>query len=365
MKTPFKHIAVPVVFIGFLLLGMAVNIITPARELSEVERRPLIQFPSWSFDTLFDSEYYASLEKYALDQFVLRDRMRSINAHTRRHLFFQRDVNDIYLIDDHILSMEYPLNESSIIHAGTLIETIIDNHLNGHDIHYGVIPDKNYFVAPQNGYPHIDYRHMIELLHAHIEGAEYIDLKDTIELDDFFRTDHHLRQDGLINMRSVLFEHLGINPPDAPHRIHHEHAGFKGSYYGQAALPVNKDTIRLLSNDMIDAMHAYDPTSGETVDIYDLEALNGIDPYNVFFGGQHAIRRIENPNATNDEDLVIFGDSYSTALAPLLAEGYRSLTLIDLRFVSHETLDQHIDFTDQTVLFLYSVPILNDSYMLS
>ncbi len=365
MKRPFKHIAVPILFISFLLLGMVVNITTPTKELSEAERRALKQFPSWTFERLFDSEYYASLETYALDQFILRDQLRSINAHTRRHLFFQRDVNGIYFIDDHILSMEYPLNESSIIHAGTLIDSIIDSHLSEHDIYYGIIPDKNYFVAPDNGYPHIDYTTIVDLLSAHIEGGEYIEIKDTLVLNDFFRTDHHLRQDGLHSMRNKLFNQFGITPPETSYRIYHEHRDFNGSYYGQAALPVKSDTIRLLSNDMIETMSAYDVITGETVTIYDIEALEGINPYNVFLGGQQAITKIENPHATNDENLVIFGDSYATALAPLLAEGYQSLTLIDLRFVSHEILDQYIDFTDQTILFLYSVPILNDSYMSS
>ena len=52
---------------------------------------------------------------------------------------------------------------------------------------------------------------------------------------------------------------------------------------------------------------------------------------------------------------------YGSSLAPLLASGYRTITLVDLRYLSSDQLDQYIDFEDQDVLFLYSTLLLNNS----
>ena len=51
-------------------------------------------------------------------------------------------------------------------------------------------------------------------------------------------------------------------------------------------------------------------------------------------------------------------------LAPLLVQDYQSVTLIDLRYVSAQILEQFIDFHGQDVLFLYSPSVYNHSDML-
>ena len=47
--------------------------------------------------------------------------------------------------------------------------------------------------------------------------------------------------------------------------------------------------------------------------------------------------------------------------APLLLEGYSSVTLVDIRYLASARLGDFIDFTGSDVLFLYSIPVLNNS----
>jgi len=42
-------------------------------------------------------------------------------------------------------------------------------------------------------------------------------------------------------------------------------------------------------------------------------------------------------------------------------EQYAKITLVDIRYLSSTTLGKYLTFTDQDVLFLYSVPVLNHS----
>ena len=47
-----------------------------------------------------------------------------------------------------------------------------------------------------------------------------------------------------------------------------------------------------------------------------------------------------------------------------VVQDYRTVTLVDLRYVSSQILDQFIDFHGQDVLFLYSPSVFNNSTML-
>ena len=89
--------------------------------------------------------------------------------------------------------------------------------------------------------------------------------------------------------------------------------------------------------------------------------FDGKDMYEGFLSGTQGILRIENPNPTTDRELIMVRDSFGSAIAPLLVQGYRSVTLVDIRSVQIDFLDKFIDFHGQDVLFLYSTLVLNNS----
>ena len=59
------------------------------------------------------------------------------------------------------------------------------------------------------------------------------------------------------------------------------------------------------------------------------------------------------------KELILFRDSFGSSIAPLLAEGYSKVTLVDIRYIRWERLEQFVDFKDKDVLFLYSTALLN------
>ena len=138
-------------------------------------------------------------------------------------------------------------------------------------------------------------------------------------------------------------------------------APFYGVYYGQAALPMKPDTLYTLESDLLDQCQVYNYETNAYGGIYDREKLTGSDPYEVFLSGSVSLLRIENPNAQTDRELILFRDSFGSSIAPLLIQGYRSITLVDIRYVSSAMLDRFIDFNGQDVLFLYSTLVLNNS----
>jgi len=57
----------------------------------------------------------------------------------------------------------------------------------------------------------------------------------------------------------------------------------------------------------------------------------------------------------------MFRDSFGSSLAPLLVEGYKKITMVDIRYINSDVLDAFIEFNDQDVLFVYSTLLLNSS----
>ena len=51
---------------------------SPAKEISEAERRPLAQWPGIRAETLLNGRFMTDFEDYNLDQFPLRDTFRKI-----------------------------------------------------------------------------------------------------------------------------------------------------------------------------------------------------------------------------------------------------------------------------------------------
>lgn len=73
---------------------------------------------------------------------------------------------------------------------------------------------------------------------------------------------------------------------------------------------------------------------------------------------------IRSPEAATDRRLIVFRDSYTSSLAPLLLGAYREITLIDLRYINSALIGDYVDFADADILFLYNTAIVNQSEML-
>lgn len=121
------------------------------------------------------------------------------------------------------------------------------------------------------------------------------------------------------------------------------------------------EEIYVMENPTLGACRVYNYETKGYSSIYDLEKLSGSDPYDVYLSGAQSLLRIENPNAKTDRELIIFRDSFGSALAPLLLQDYKRVTLVDIRYVSSQLLGNFLTFQNQDVLFAYSTLILNNS----
>jgi len=362
IKNKVVTLAFLLVLVGLFLL----NLISPPQAISFSERRKLQQFPAFSFAKLVNRKWFKEFERYSLDQFFGREQLRQLKAVTVFHLFRQKDNNGIYFLNGHLFKMEYPLREQSVIKAAQKFNNIAQTYLQGMNVFYAIIPDKNYFAAAPNGYPALDYRRLVELMQQNIEKMQYIDLFSCLSLSDYYRTDLHWRQECLQPVVAQLAHSIGLPPTVA--EVEYTTVvkyPFYGAYFGQAALPLAPEELIYLTNAAIEDAVVYYYDNKEYGKVYAAEKFGQIDSYDLFLSGAVALLTIENPQAHTDRELIIFRDSYGSSLAPLLLAGYRKITLVDLRYLAANKLGEFIEFKNQDVLFLYNTLILNHSEMLS
>lgn len=357
-----------IVVMSFLLVLLGffmASVILKDETLSVSERRTLARFPDLSTQNVFSGSFMKELEEYLLDQFPARDTFRKLKAHIAFDLLRKKENNGIYLVGDGVYKQEYPLNEEQVALGAQKLNSLYNSYLSGMNVYYGVIPDKNFFVTEEKGYLAMDYQKMCAILAQELnENIQPIELFDCLTLEDYYRTDPHWRQDKLDRVVARISESLKVDLPPLESYTLSTFAPFYGAYYGQSALNLPPDQIHYLENETTTKATLYNLEKNSMSPLYTLEEYNGMDAYDMFLSGAAAFIVLENKKETPRRELVIFRDSFTSSLAPLLLEGYSKITLIDLRYMSSELLPQLITFEDQDILFLYSSLVFNHSSML-
>lgn len=370
MNTKVKNIVTSLVFIVFIFVVSLCCVFRTPAEMSESERRPLAQFPTFElsekgFNTSVKN-YISDFEDYTLDQFPLRDTMREIKAFFEFKIFGKKDNNNIYIADGYISEMQPVLNEDSVNNAVKIWNNIYKKYLDGkaNKVILSVIPDKNYFMAEENGYLALDYEEMINMLKDGCSDFEYVDIFGELELDDYYKTDTHWRQEEIVKVAKKLAEALGMaDEYSFDYSMESLDVPFYGVYSGQIGLGVDSETINYLTSDVLADCKLFDYEVNGYVDIYDKAKANGRDPYDFFLSGaKKGPMKIENPNQDNGKTLVIFRDSFGSSLAPLMVEGYSTIYVVDIRVTMSGVINNVIGgFKDKDVIFLTSAMVVNDS----
>lgn len=338
--------------------------LSPSKDISEAERRPLAGWPKVSAQAILTGKFQEDFEDYALDQFPFRDGFRRLKAGFHFGLLRQKDNNGIYLADGYAVGQEYPLNEASVDHFLEKMNTLHEKYLTGCSIAMAIVPDKGYYLARDSGQLYLNYDALKTRIAQGMPWADPIDLTDSLSAQDYYRTDTHWRQEALIPAAGKIAQALGVTEPQLEdYTVTTLDRPFYGVYYGQAALPMEPDALKILESPLLDGCRVYDYETGDTISVYDREkGETARDPYDVYLSGSKSLLTIENPNAPGDRELIVFRDSFGSSMVPLLVQDYSQVTLIDVRYLRIDLLDRFVDFTDQDVLLLYSTLVLNQSF---
>ncbi|MDO4617894.1 MAG: DHHW family protein [Clostridia bacterium] len=360
-----KKNVIATIFFAVLLFAVSVTCwLKPETAFSESERRDLAKKPLLNAETLWSGEFMKSFEEYTTDQFPGRDFMRMTKALFSEYALGRIENNGLYTVGEHISKIEYPENPDMVNISIEKMDTIYNKFLKDTDtkVYLSIVPDKNYFLAPKKGCITIDYNGFIDKFKTGLSYMEYIDIIPYLSEEDYYYTDSHWKQEKIGDVAWILGDRMGTDVT-AEYKANTLDIPFMGVYAGQSALPTKGDTIKYLTSDTLDncfVKYLNDKGFVVTGDLYNMEKASGKDPYELFLSGTTPLVTIENPSAQTDKELVLFRDSFGSSLAPLLAEGYKKITVVDIRYIQQiDFLKNLIDFESQDVLFIYSTTLLN------
>ena len=365
MKEKLKYI-VTIALSGVLIFGLSAWFMFKApTEYSESERRKLSLLPDFSIEAVLSGEYMKSFEDASPDQFPLRDLFRSIKAYASEYLFNKMDNNKIFQADGHLSKLEYPMKDDMIDYAADKFTFIYDKYIKDTEakVYLSVVPDKNCFIAQKNGYLAFDYNEFARKLSEKTSFSQYIDIMPLLEADDYYTTDTHWKQESIVDVAEKLVTSMGAAFEDdfTENKIEQP---FYGVYYNQSGLKVPTDEIIYLTNDAVNGATVtnYDSGKAQGFPVYDMKKLEGADLYEMFLSGTVAVSVIENKEASEKRELVLFRDSFGSSIAPLFIGSYSKITVVDIRYIASGSLTGLVDFENaDEVLFLYSTVLLNNS----
>lgn len=367
-----KHADTVVKYMFFcLLLAGAVGILClPKETYTKAERRKLAKFPKFTIESVLKEDYMSDLETYLLDHFPGREQLRRIKALFAYDILQQKENNDIYVVGNVAAKLEYPLNQASVEKAAEKMQKLQEMYfpeskIGEGKVYYTIVPDKNYFLAEQNGYPTMDYDMLVNMIQEKLTDMSYIDIMDTLSIEDYYRTDTHWRQEQIFDTAQKIAEQMGHDVLLQGEL--QEISDFYGVYYGQSALPLPAEKLYYLENESTKNARVSSFEDKTMSSVYTTNKTD-VDKYDVYLGGAQALIHVENPEAKTDARLILFRDSFGSSLAPLLLEAYREVILIDTRYIKPELLADYVDFEtnmeNTQILFLYNTLLLNNSSML-
>lgn len=359
MQNKIKNIIISIGFLLIIFIAFIANIIDKDKEISISERRKLAQFPTITVSEILNGNVMDKWEKYVEDQFIAREIFRGIKSLWSTKIFAQKDNNKLFEKDNAIYKMEYPLNENNVQKSAQKINEVYQKYLKNMNVYYSIIPEKNYYLE-NDDHLKLDYDKLQEIMQQNLQELKYIDIRNGLELQDYYRTDLHWKQENLGEVVKIIQGNMKLDEMNATYEIQNK-GEFYGTYYGQLSTNVTPDNIYILTNEIINNCILYNYETNKKSSIY--TTTNSADKYDIFLSGAVSLISIENPNSKTEKELLLFRDSFGSSLAPLLVENYKKITLIDLRYISSSILENYIDFNEQDVLFLYSSVVLNQNIL--
>ncbi len=361
----FKQYAVIGVFFLFICGFSLVHFLLPDKDFSPTERKPLAQSPALTWDAIRTGDYFTDAETYLLDQFPLRPKFLNAKRILDKNVFLMSSSSGYTSAEDHLTKLTPTLNENQIEYAVKLLNKVLEEHPEIGSAYCAVVPDKNYYLSQITGQPSLNYDRVFEMTKE--VRAQQIPLTHLLTLDDYYRTDSHWRQERILPVAEAICNALGVPPADPNSYYTTSLEGFKGLYYNLTETPPEPDTLTYLRSETIDNVivkHLNNQGKMEEMSMYHEDPVynDRRDSYDFFLAGPESLITIENPNAKTDRHLILIRDSFGSSLAPLLADSYAKITLLDFRYIKTFALGMvDIDFTNADVLILYSTALFNEA----
>ncbi len=351
---------ITVCFILFTLFSFPIISFMKKKEtISITERRELATFPK---DDLLNFEKW---EDYLTDHFLGREELKKLKGFISLDILQKKENKNTVQIEDSLYDLASSINEKSVINITNLINKIIKEYIRSNNIYYSIIPDKNYYLK-ENQLPKLNYEQLEKMLKDNIKNATYINIVNNLNLNSYYKTDIHWKQTEILNVANQILQEIQNEVQEINYKKQEKYP-FYGVLKSRIPNNIEAEKIEYVTNQTIQNATVYNYEKKQIQTVYNENYQDLKDGYDLFLHGATPLLIIENKNTQSEKELIIFRDSFASSLAPLLIENYKKITLIDLRYINSNMLDKIAELSwneEQDILFLYSIPVINNSFTL-
>ena len=278
----------------------------------------------------------------------------------------EEQSNNFYVADGAIYEKTGTVNENAILANTEKINKTYQQYLQNMNVYFTIIPDKTYYLEDKLD---TDFKDVVENVESNLNrNIQYFDISSVLELEDYYKTDMHWKQENLDNVVDVIEKEMKIQNGNYEEPNYEEKilGDFYGTYYKERKENnIEPDELKYLINEEIEKSTVYNAETESNEPVYNIsKAEETGNLYDAFLSGASAIEIIKNEQSETGKKLILFRDSFGSSIAPLLINEYEEIVLIDLRYINYTILSNYVNFSDyenQDVLFLYSSRVINKS----
>lgn len=371
-----KQYPLLVLFFLFIFCFMIADGLWPKRAESELERRPLAQFPDFSFSSLVKNEWTAKYGEYTKDQVIVRDSWLKTQSLCESLLFQKEEIGGAMIGKNDALFTKMfaltPTEEKLLQKNTTLVQQFIEKFPG--QVTFLLAPSSSVINAeelPANT-PMLDENARLDGIFSTVSEADSLDLRDsfTAAKDDvqlYYDTDHHWTSYGAYLAYQQFCQLRGLTPMEVTESNYTIVPDFYGTTYSKALYWKSKpDSIAYL--DLPNAMTVwnvsptFELTENFTATMYDKSKLEQGDKYAMFLYGNNGYSTIE---GDGEGSILVVKDSYANSFIPYLTANYARIGVIDPRGFGLSVADFAQQEGYDEVLLLFNFQSFKESTFLS
>ena len=344
-KNPDTHRQVSVVnaiiFFGLIVIADLILIFSHSRAFSENENRMLEQAPELTVSSLTSGKFMDKFESFISDQFFLRDNWIYAKLKTDRFLGKQKS-NNVYLGKNGYLFEDtaVPVSEyvdrnieaiNSFVEAHPRIKTVMTIVPNATEIYKKYIPTG----APVR----IQRNDILNTKGKLNENIKFVELLSTLASHKseqlFYKSDHHWTSLGARYAFEDIANAMGIRLTSTfkPMVVADNFSGTMAA--GSGDFGVTDKVEIYVADPEVEYYVEYSGDASKYSSIYNLEALNNKNKYEVFFGGNYPKITITTLNYSG-RNLLVLKDSYANCFIQFLLPYFDKIVIVDPRYYSDD-----------------------------
>ena len=369
----FRHPRRVVWLFGGLLIGMqAAFWLLPRADTAPLEKRVLAEPPVWTAASVADGSAFADAERYVADHFPGRAFWVGAQAYLEQ-AEGRNAVGDIVRgRDGWLFPAPVSGTDTRTLESNLQVLTLFASRQRAR-VTLMAVPSAGAVVGGRLPRLHPSYPDaaLLEETRRLVQGSmEWVDVYDEFRAAEdpeelYYRTDHHWTSEGAYRAYCKLVRAWGGVPAPQERFAVEQVTDFYGTSYAKSGLWMTPpDTMELWGDPKLQVRtEVYDanrPAAVQQDGLFFRAYLQQPDKYAVFLSGNHARVHIET-NAPDHRRLLVIKDSYAHALAPFLAEEFREIDLIDLRYFKRETVSEWLrEHPADEILFVYGIGSLTE-----